>query len=132
MKLYPLLEHHPTFIRSASGKSLEEINLENVINGTIDKDDIKISKEVLVLQAEVALKAGRRQLALNFVRSAELIEVPDEIMLNMYNQLRPYRSTKDEMLDLAKTLKETYQADRCSDLVLEALAVYEKRDLLKV
>lgn len=132
MELYPLKEKHPEFIKSRSGKKLDEINIESIINGSVTAEDIKISKEVLILQAEVARQDGKMQLAKNFIRSAELIDIPDDRILEMYNSLRPYRSTENELKQLSNELRDKYEASMCSDLVEETLAVYKKRDLLKV
>ena len=131
MDLYPLGEKHSASIKSKSGKSLDEINIEGIMNGDVTSEDIKISKEVLILQAEVARADGKIQMAKNFIRSAELIEVPDDKVLEIYNMLRPHRSTQQELEDLAKLLINDYDATMCSDLVLETLKVYKKRDLLK-
>lgn len=131
MDLYPLKEKHPEFIKSHSGKTLDEINMDGIMDGSIDAEDIKISKEVLILQAEVARQDGKLQLAKNFIRSAELIDIPDDRILDMYNQLRPYRSTEEELNALITELRKDYDANMCADLVQETLDVYKKRDLLK-
>ena len=52
-----------------------------------------ISSETLLHQAEVAEQAGRRQLGENLRRAAELVPVPDDFLLQVYNALRPHRST---------------------------------------
>ena len=131
MDLYPLKEKHPEFIKSRSGKTLDEINMKGIMDGSINSEDIKISREVLILQAEVARQDGKLQLAKNFIRSAELIDIPDDRILEMYNQLRPHRSTEEELNALIKELKSDYDASMCADLVKETLDVYKKRDLLK-
>ena len=132
MDLYPLKEKHPEFIKSRSGKKLDDINMEGIMNGSITAEDIKISREVLILQAEVARQDGKIQLAKNFIRSAELIDIPDDRILDMYNSLRPYRSTEEELKLLIEELKKDYNANMCAALVEETLSVYKKRDLLKV
>lgn len=132
MDLYPLKDKHPEFIKSQSGKKLDEINMASILNGSITSEDIKISKEVLILQAEVARKDGKIQLAKNFIRSSELIDIPDDRILEMYNALRPNRSTEDELLSLVNELGNKYKATMCAELVTETLNVYKKRDLLKV
>ena len=48
----------------------------------------------------------------------------------MYNKLRPNRSTKKELVMMAKELLEKYQAPHCAKLVLEAAEIYEKRGIL--
>ena len=109
MDLYPLSEKHSEILRSHSGKKLSEINMEQVIVGSVTAEDIRISRESLILQAEVARQAGKSQLAMNFIRSAELIEVPDDEILKMYNMLRPFRSTEKELSDLITELETKYQ-----------------------
>jgi propanediol dehydratase small subunit len=132
MDLYPLKEKHPEFIKSRSGKKLDQINMNGIMDGSITAEDIKISKEVLILQAEVARQDGKIQLARNFIRSAELIDIPDDRILEMYNALRPNRSTEEEFNQLIGELRNEYEANMCADLVAETLAVYKKRDLLRV
>lgn len=132
MVKYPLSRNmSPEDIKSKTGKSLKDITIENILEGEVSSEDIKISKETLLMQGEIAEKAGRPQLKDNFVRAAELINVPDKILLNIYDKLRPNRSTKKELLSLARELKEKYGADTCSQLVLEAAEVYERRGILK-
>jgi len=129
---YPLSQNMPPErIKSKTGKSLKDINITNILDGKITADDIKISKETLIMQGTIASEAGRPQLNDNFARASELIEIPDKELLTIYEKLRPNRSTKGELLEIARTLKEKYRANHCSKLVLDALEVYEKRGLLK-
>ena len=58
------------------------------------------------------------------------MDVPDEVILEMYNKLRPNRSTKRELVEMAKELLEKYGAVHCAKLVMEAAQVYEKRGIL--
>jgi propanediol dehydratase small subunit len=131
LDLYPLIEKHPELIKSKTGKSLADITLESVTNDMLTIDDLSISKETLILQAKVAIDNGREQLAENFVRASELINVPDDVILKIYNQLRPYRATKEELLATADVLEKTYQAPICANFLRETLAVYETRDILR-
>ncbi len=131
MEIYPLGEKHPEYIKSRSGKKISDIHMEAIMDGSVTSEDIRISREVLLLQAEVARKDGKIQLAKNFIRSAELIEIPDDRILEMYNMLRPYRATMAELNALASELRDQYNAPMCADLVSETLSVYKKRDLLK-
>jgi len=129
---YPLSQSMPPQqIKSKTGKSLEDINISNILDGKITADDIKISKETLIMQGEIAKEAGRPQLNDNFVRASELIDVPDKELLEIYEKLRPNRSTKSELLEIVKRLEEKYGASHCSKLVLDAIKVYEKRGILK-
>lgn len=118
-------------IKSKTGKSLDEINIDNILNGSITSEDIKISKDTLHRQSKIAKEAGRTQLGDGFERASELIEIPDELLLEIYNMLRPNRSTKQELLAIASELKNKYNAVECAKLVFEAVDIYEKRGILK-
>jgi propanediol dehydratase small subunit len=132
MVKYPLSRNmSPEDIKSKTGKSLKDITIENILEGEVSSEDIKISKDTLLMQSEIAEKAGRPQLRDNFVRAAELIDVPDKVLLEIYDKLRPNRSTKNELLSFARELKEKYGAVTCSKLVLEAAEVYERRGILR-
>jgi len=122
---------YPTEILSKTGKKLSDITLQAVTKGEITPEDIKISKENLLLQAEAANKSGRPHLANNFQRAAELVDIPDDLLLEMYGQLRPYRATKSELLQMAKTLQAQYNAPITAKLVSETAEVYERRGILK-
>ena len=58
--------------------------------------------------------------------------LPDERLLAIYNALRPYRSTKKELLDIAAELEGTYGAKVSAGFVREAADVYEARGRLRV
>jgi propanediol dehydratase small subunit len=60
-----------------------------------------------------------------------MTRIPDERVLEIYEALRPYRSTKKELMDIATELESQYQAHVCATLVREAADVYEKRRRLK-
>lgn len=127
---YPLGEYEKDSIRSKTGKGLNDITLEEIKKGNIGADDIKISKDTLEKQAQVAKNADNLELAMNFERAAELVDIPDDLILSMYNKLRPNRSTKEELINLADELKNKYNAVNCGNLVLEAAKIYEKRGVL--
>lgn len=127
---YPLGEFEKDSIRSKTGKSLNDITLDEIKKGNITADDIKISKDMLYKQGEVAKENGNIELAKNFERAAELVDVPDEIILDMYNKLRPKRATKAELVAMANELVNTYKAVNCAKLVLNAAKVYERRGVL--
>ena len=127
---YPLGELEREQIRSKTGKKLTEITLDEVMKGHISSDDIKISKEMLKAQGQVAKEAGNDPMEKNFERAAELVDVPDDVILKMYDKLRPNRSTKLELVQMAQELIEKYNAKNCARLVMEAAEVYEKRGIL--
>ena len=127
---YPLGESEKESIRSKTGKKLTDITLDEVVKGHISSDDIKISKEMLKAQGQVAKETGNAPMEKNFERAAELVDVPDEVILKMYDKLRPNRSTKLELVQMAQELIEKYNAKNCAKLVMEAVEVYEKRGIL--
>ncbi|HHV11481.1 MAG TPA: dehydratase [Clostridiales bacterium] len=127
---YPLGEYEKASIRSKTGKKLDEITIEEIKKGNVTADDIKISKEMLYKQSEVAKDNDNIGLAKNFERASELVDVPDEVILRMYNKLRPNRATKLELVMMAQELLDKYKAKNCAKLVLEAAEIYEKRGIL--
>lgn len=127
---YPLGETEYNTITSKTGKKLTDITLDEIRKGHVTSDDIKISREMLQKQGAVALEAGNPPMERNFERAGELVDVPDDVILAMYNKLRPHRATRQELLDMARELRETYGAESCAALVEEAAAIYEKRGIL--
>jgi len=128
---YPLAQKRPDLVRTATGLSFEEISLDKAETGKISFNDIKIRPDTLEYQAQIAEAVGRPQLAGNIRRAAEMTRISDERILEIYEALRPYRSTKKELLDIAGELETQYQARACAGLVREAAEVYEKRGRLK-
>lgn len=127
---YPLGENMPEKIKTPTGKSFTDLSYEKVISGELGSDDMRIAPETLELQAQVAESVGREAFAGNLRRAAELIAVPDDRLLEIYNALRPYRSTKQELLDIAAEL-EGVKALTSAKMVREAAEVYERRGRLK-
>jgi len=130
-KDYPLAEKRPELIRTATGKRLEDLTIDNVMNNSITPQDVRITEESLLMQAQIAEACGRLQLAKNFRRAAELTRVPDERILEIYTALRPYRSTKEELLAIADELENKYGARINAAFVLEAAQVYDRRGRLR-
>lgn len=81
------------------------------------------------MQAQVALAAGRPQLAENLERAAELAVVPDDVLLAVYTALRPRRSTAAELQEWALLL-EGLGAVRTAEFVREAALASAERGLL--
>ncbi|WP_414833921.1 diol dehydratase small subunit [Afifella sp. YEN Y35] len=130
-KDYPLAKHRPELVKTPGGKSLEDITLEDVLNGKIGPNDIRITADTLEYQAQIGESVGRPQFAANLRRAAEMTRVPDDRILQMYNALRPNRSTKAELLAIADELESKFNANICADFVREAADVYERRDVLR-
>lgn len=130
-KDYPLAQNRPDLVKTSTGRSLADITLDHVVSGKITFEDMKIRPETLEYQAQIAEACGRPQLANNIRRAAELTHLSDQRVLEVYESLRPYRSTKEELLNVAAELEAKYQAHICATLVREAAEVYEKRGRLR-
>lgn len=128
---YPLYEKHPELVLSPTGKGINEITLEKVLAGEVDGQDLRITRETLKYQGQIAKDAGREALEGNFARAAELTAIPDKRLLEMYGELRPYRSSKAELLAMADELEHQYGAKITAEFVREAAENYEKRKKLK-
>ena len=68
---------------SKTGKKLTDITLDEVMKGHVGPDDIKISKEMLKAQGQVAREADNAPMEKNFERAAELVDVPDDVILKI-------------------------------------------------
>jgi propanediol dehydratase small subunit len=91
---------------------------------------LRIHPETLLAQAEAARQAGYDRLAANLTRAAELARVPNDVLLKMYEALRPGRSTYGQLLALAAHLEQEYAADHTAVFVREAAEAYRQRSLL--
>lgn len=128
---YPMSAKHPELVKTATGKSLDDITLEAVVSGAIKAEEIRITPQTLEYQAQIAESISRPQSARNMRRAGELTRVPDERMLQIYNLLRPNRSSKAELLAIADELDQKYSAKVCAAFVREAATVYEARGVLR-
>lgn len=128
---YPLGEKMADRVFSPTGKRLSDMKIEQIYDGTLTAEDMRIAPETLEMQAQVAESVGNDAFAFNLRRAAELIAVPDDRLLEIYNALRPYRSTKQELIAIAEELENKYNAKVSAALVRESAEVYEKRKRLK-
>ena len=128
---YPLGAKRPDLVRTSSNKTLDDITLDSVLEGKVGPEDVRVTAKTLKMQAEIARAAGRATLANNFERAAELTAVPDARVLEIYNALRPFRSSKDELEAIANELETQYSATICAGFVREAATLYQERKKLK-
>jgi propanediol dehydratase small subunit len=130
VKDYPLSEKRPDLIRGQRGKRLPEITLEALMQGDIQMEDLRITQEALLLQAQIARSAGRPTLAQNFERAAELVHIPQDFLMSIYELLRPGRAkSKHGLAAAARQLREVHRADKMAAFVEEAAEIYERRGL---
>ena len=129
---YPLAEKRPEIVRGKRGKGLDEITLDAVLEDRVALEDLRITARALRQQAEIARAAGRETLAENFERAAELVDVPQDTIMHVYELLRPGRAeSKSVLLAAAAELREQHGANIMAAFVEEAAAVYERRGLFK-
>ena len=113
--------------RSASGKTLDDLTMDAVLKDQLSTNDFMISASTLYQQAE----AGYSLLASNLKRAAELTHISNEEILEIYETLRPGRTTYDRLIKLAQRLENTLNAPRTAQLVREAAEAYVKRGIIE-
>lgn len=128
---YPLSEKRRDLLKTSRDRPIDEITLDAVMDGEIEADEIRATPETLEYQAQIAESIGRPQLAANMRRAAELTAIPDDRIMEIYNSLRPERSTKSELHDIADELENEYEAKITADLIREAADVYEVHGRLR-
>jgi propanediol dehydratase small subunit len=129
---YPLAEKRPDVVETKTGKPLEDISLEALLSDNVGLEDLRITGRALRQQAEIARAAGRATLAANFERGAELVDVPQDVIMRVYELLRPGRAgSKEVLIAAAKELRDVYGAVAMAAFIEEAADVYERRALFK-
>ena len=113
-----------------SGADADNISVDAIRRGEVTLDDVRIHPDTLEQQAQVAEDNGNPQLASNFRRAAELTGLPDEEIMELYEALRPQRSTAEELRSIASDLKAR-DAHLNADLFNQAADVYQRRGLVK-
>ena len=131
LKDYPLYEKNPELIKTQTGRSVDEINMENILSGKVTDADCRISSQTLIYQAEIQESFGNPQVGANFRRAAEMTRIEDDRILQIYNCMRPHVSTKQELLDIAEELDTKYNAKDNAELVRKAVEVYEDRKMFR-
>src|SRR5689334_5491743 len=130
--IYPVGEKQQERVRTRNGHLLRDLTLDNLLGGGLSASDFGITAEGLRLQAAIAERAGRPNLAQNLRRGAELVEIPDDLLLAVYELLRPGRArSADDLRAAARRLRETYAAQETASLLDEAALVYERRGVFQ-
>jgi propanediol dehydratase small subunit len=128
--IYPVGEKTPERVRTRQGHPLSELTLDNLLIGSVAGSDFGITAEGLRLQAAITERAGRPNLAQNLRRAAELVEIPDNVLLGFYELLRPGRArSADDLRAAANQLRVNYGAKETASLLEEAAPVYERRGI---
>ena len=117
-------------IYTASGRRLDELNMAAIMAGELTTEDLRISAETLKRQADAAQAAGYPQLAQNLRRAAELTRLSNEEVFEVYNTLRPGRTTHSQLIALAERLEREFAAPLTAAMVREAAEVYLERGIV--
>jgi propanediol dehydratase small subunit len=130
--IYPVGEKQPDSVRTRNGRPLRDLTLDNLLSGHVAASDFGITADGLRLQADIAERAGRPNLSQNLRRGAELVEIPDHVLLDVYVLLRPGRArSADDLRAAANQLRDTYAAKETASLLEEAALVYEQRGIFQ-
>ena len=128
---YPLGQKIPEHLKSRTGMRYKDIQLEKVRQSGIQADDLSIHADTLRMQALVAVEAGYQQFANNLRRAAELVEIPNERLVEIYEALRPYHSTYAELLMICDELEKDYDAPESARFIREAAKAYQDAGLCR-
>jgi len=129
---FPLAETASDRVRGPRGRKLDELTPDAVAEGAVTIQDLRITPEALRAQASIARDAGRGSLAENFERAAELVGVPQDLIMATYDMLRPGRARSFQALaDQAAMFRRVYGADRIAAFLESAAEHYRRRGLLK-
>ena len=127
---YPLAENRPDLVRGQRGKSLDVLNLATLESGDVVMEDLRITAGALEMQAGIARTVNRSKLADNFERAAELVDIPQDYLMVIYELLRPGRARdKVALQNIAEDLRSRFKATRMAEFIEEAAEVYERRGL---
>ena len=118
-------------IYTFSGRSIDELSIQGILSDDLTAEDFRIHGETLNHQARVSEEAGYTQLAENLRLAAELTHMSNEEVLEIYNTLRPRRTSYTEIIAMADRLENERQTPLTASLLREAAEVYLKRGIVK-
>ena len=129
---FPLGAHHRDEVTTGSGRRLSDLTLERVLSKDVAPQDVAVSAETLLQQAAFARAAGYDQVADNLSRAAEMTRIPNRELLEIYEALRPGRSTYYQLLSLSQQITSLYGAELTGAYIREAADAYRDTGLLKM
>jgi len=131
-KDYPIAETQPSKVKGKRGIALSELTMDAVLEGRVVLEDLQITPEALLKQAEIAKSVGRTTLSDNFERAAEMNKLPNSEVMEIYELLRPGRAgSKSTLLEAAEKIRSRYLAEGLAEFIEEAAEFYDKRGLFK-
>lgn len=117
--------------KSESALRLEDITLDALRDGKVAASDLTIRRQTLLDQAALADSRGYPQLARNFRRAAELTAIPNDVLIETYEKLRPYRATYYQLLALSQEIAARYDAPETGEYIRQAAEAYKAKGLVK-
>ena len=131
-KDFPIAETQPSKVKGKRGIALSELTMDAVLEGRVALEDLQITPEALLKQAEIAKSVGRATLSGNFERAAEMNKLPNSEVMEIYELLRPGRAgSKSTLLEAAQKIRSRYSAEGLAEFIEEAAEFYDKRGLFK-
>ena len=131
-KDYPIAETQPSKVKGKRGIALSELTMDAVLEGRVALEDLQITPEALLKQAEIAKSVGRATLSANLERAAEMNQLPNSEVMEIYELLRPGRAgSKSTLLEAAQKIRSRYSAEGLAEFIEEAAEFYDKRGLFK-
>ena len=129
---FPTAETMPGKVTGLRGKSLDTLTLDSALSGELEMEDLRITPDALLRQAEIARSVGRSALAMNFERAAEMTRLPQEEVMKIYELLRPGRARAlAELEEAAERLRHDFEAPRLASVVLQAAELYARRGMYR-
>jgi len=117
--------------KAQSQVPLSQLTLDNVRSGRVEAGDLTIRRETLLEQAAQAVAKGYPELARNFRRAAELTAIPNDVLIETYEKLRPYRATYYQLLAISQEIAARYDAPETGEYIRHAAEAYRAKGLLK-
>ena len=132
-KDYPTAETRPEQVAGSRGKPLSALTLDAVIDGDVEMEDLRITPQALLQQAQISRSVGRSALAGNLERAAEMTRLPQDEVMQIYELLRPGRAaSKDSLVAAANRIRAEHDAQQLADFIEEAARFYEMRGLFRM
>jgi propanediol dehydratase small subunit len=128
---YPIGTERRDLVETPSGLTLDDLTLENLREKRLPHDDLRATAETLRRQAAIADAAGRRALGANLERAAELTNVPNDVILELYSDLRPGRCNGTDLEGWAERLEKEFEAPRVAAFVRQAREAYEAKGIVR-
>ncbi len=128
---YPLATRCPEHILTPTGKPLTDITLEKVLSGEVGPQDVRISRQTLEYQAQIAEQMQRHAVARNFAARRSLSPFLTSAFWLSITRCARSAPSQAELLAIADELEHTWHATVNAAFVRESAEVYQQRHKLR-